>query len=116
MAEPMMLAENVRTMLAESLERLRKASSDYFDLLGKSLASAQLPGGDHARQFCELTQRNLTATYDACDKLIKAKDVQDSVTIQSEFFKDQMRAVADQARGLGESAMKSMTEAFTPKR
>lgn len=115
MAEPMMLAENVRTMLSESLERLRKASADYFELLGKSLESAQLPGGEQARQYCELTQRNMTATFDVCDKLIKAKDVQDSVSIQSGFFQDQMRAVTDQARALGESAMKTMTGAFTPK-
>ena len=116
MAEQMMLAENVRNMLAESLERLRKANGEYFDLLGKSLTSAQLPGGDQARQFCELTQRNLTATFDVCEKLIKAKDVQDTVSIQSEFFKEQMRAAADQARGLGESAMKAMTGAFTLKK
>lgn len=115
MAEPMMLAENVRTMLAESLDRLRKASADYFDLLGKSMGSAQLPGGDHARQFCELTQRNMTATFDVCEKLIAAKDVHDSVSIQSGFFQDQMRAVTDQARDIGEAAIKAVTGAFASK-
>jgi phasin len=116
MAEPTMSAENVRVMLAENLERLRKASADYFEMLEKNLGSAQLPvGGGHAKQYFELMQRNVTATFDLCDKLIKAKDVQDSMKIQSEFFQEQMRAMTDQARSLGESTMKAMTGAFVPK-
>jgi hypothetical protein len=35
--------------------------------------------------------------------------------VQSEFFQTQMRAMSDQARSMGESAMKAMTGAFTPK-
>ena len=98
MAEPTMSAENVRAMLAENLERLRKASADYFEMLEKNMGSAQLPIGGHAKQYFELMQRNVTATFDLCDKLIKAKDVQDSMKIQSEFFQDQMRAMTDQAK------------------
>jgi phasin len=115
MAEPTMSAENVRAMLGENLERLRKASTDYFEMLEKNVGSAQLPISGQARQYFELMQRNVTATFDLCDKLIKAKDVQDSMKIQSEFFQDQMRAMTDQARSLGESTMKAMTGAFTPK-
>jgi hypothetical protein len=35
--------------------------------------------------------------------------------IQSEFFQDQMRAMTDQARTLGESTMKAVAGAFAPK-
>ena len=115
MAEPMMSAENVRTMLSENLDRVRKANADYFQMLEKNLASAQLPLGGHAMRYFELMQRNVTATFDLCDKLIKAKDAQDAMRIQSEFFQDQMRAMTDQARSLGESTMKAMTGAFVPK-
>jgi hypothetical protein len=45
MAEPTISAENVRAMLGENLERLRKASSDYFEMLEKNLGTAQLPIG-----------------------------------------------------------------------
>ncbi len=60
-------------------------------------------------------QRNVGATFDLCDKLIQAKDQQDAMRIQSEFFQAQVRAVTDQARSMGESAMKAMTGAFTPR-
>jgi hypothetical protein len=60
-------------------------------------------------------QRNVTATFDLGDKLIQAKDMQDAVKIQSEFFQEQMRAMTDQARSAGESAMKAASGGFTPK-
>ena len=49
------------------------------------------------------------------DKLTNAKDEPDLMKIQSNFFQDQMRALIDQAKNLGETAMKAMTGAFAPK-
>ena len=115
MTDEAMSAENVRAMLTENLERVRKANNEYFQMLEKGLSSSQLPITDHAKQFAELMQRNVAATFDLCDKLIKANDAQDAMRIQSEFFQAQMRAMADQAKSFGESTMKAMSGAFTPK-
>jgi hypothetical protein len=41
--------------------------------------------------------------------------MQDALKMQSEFFQDQMRTVTDQAKAMGESAMKAATGVFTPK-
>jgi len=57
-------------------------------------------------------QRNVSATFDFCDKLIKAKDVQDLMKIQAEIFQDQMRALTDQAKSFGESTLKAMIGPF----
>ena len=114
MADQMSM-EGVRTMLTENLEKVRKANAEYFQMLEKTLTSSQSPIGDHAKQYCDHMQRNVNATFDFCDKLIKAKDVQDAMKVQSEFFQDQMRALTDQARSFGESAMKAMTGGFSPK-
>ena len=108
-------AENVRAMLTEANGRLRKASAEYFELLEKGLTSSPLPVADQAKQFCNYMQRNVTATFDLGDKLVQAKDVQDALKIQSDFFQDQMRAMTDQARSVGESAMKAVTGVFTAK-
>ena len=116
MSEQAMSAEKVRATLTENLDRVRKASNEYFQMLEKGLSSSQLPIADHARQFTDLMQRNVAATFDLCDKPIQAKDQQDAMRIQSEFFQAQMRAVTDQAKSMGESAMKAMTGAFAPKR
>ena len=115
MSDANLSADKIRTMLAEANERLRKASADYFELLEKGLSSSQLPVANQAKQFCGYMQRNVTATFDLGDKLITAKDMQDAVKIQSEFFQDQMRSLTDHARTMGESAMKAATGVFTPK-
>jgi phasin len=116
MSDDNLSADKIRTMLAEANGRLRKASAEYFELLEKGLSSSQLPVADQAKQYCGYLQRNVTATFDVCDKLTQAKDMQEAAKVQSEFFQDQMRLLTDHARSLGESAMKAATGAFTPKR
>jgi phasin len=108
-------ADNVRAMLTENLGRVRKASSDYFDMLEKGLRSSQLRIAGQTKPFCDHMRRQTAATFDLCDKLIQAKDVPDTIRIQSEFFQEQMRALMEQARTMGESAMKAATGVFTPK-
>lgn len=98
--------EKVRAMLSENLERVRKTTDDYFQQMEKGLASTPIAG--QAKQFTDLMQRNVAATFELCDKLIQAKDPQDAMRIQTEFFQAQMRAIADQARTIGESTMKAM--------
>jgi phasin len=115
MTDPKMSPEAVRSMLTQNLEQIRKASGEYFQLLEKGLSSSKLPISDQAKQFTDMMQRNVTTTFDLCDKLIQAKDVTEAMRIQSEFFQAQMRAMTDQARSFGESAMKAATGAFMPK-
>jgi phasin len=115
MSEANLSQDKIREMLAEANGRLRKASAEYFDLLEKGLSSSKLPVADQAKQFCGYLERNVTATFDLGDKLIKAKDMQDAVKIQSDFFQDQMRSLTEHAKSMGESAMKAATGIFTPK-
>ena len=115
MADQAMSVEKVRAMMTENLERVRRASDEYFQLLEKGLSSSQLPIAGQAKPFTDFMQRNVAATFELCDKLINAKDPQDALRIQSEFFQTQMRAMTDHARSMGETAMKAMTGAFTPR-
>ena len=115
MTDANMPQDQFRAMMAEALGRLRKASGEYFALLEKGLASSPLPVADQAKQFCDYMQRNATATFDLGDKLVQAKDVQDALKLQSEFFQGQMQALTDQAKSMGESAMRAATGAFAKK-
>src|SRR4051795_7939278 len=94
--------ENVRAMLTEALDRLRQASEQYFAPLEKGLNSSALPIATQAKQVCNFMQRNVSATFDLGDKLTQAKDMQDALKLQSEFFQDQMRSLTDQSKSMGE--------------
>jgi phasin len=102
-------------MLTEALGRLRNANTEYFNLLEKGLSSSPLPIADQAKHFCDYMQRNATATFDLGDKLVQAKDMQDALKIQSEFFQGQMRALTDQAKNMGEQSMKAASGMFGQK-
>ena len=115
MAEINPSADNIRGMLTEALGRLRKANAEYFELLERGLSSSPLPIADQAKQVCSFMQRNVNATFDLGDKLVQAKDVQDALKLQSEFFQGQMQALTDQARSMGESTMKAATGMFGQK-
>ena len=115
MAEINSSVEGIRTALAEALGRLRKANAEYFEMLEKGLAASPLPIANQAKEFSSFMQRNVTATFDLGDKLIQAKDMQDALKLQADFFQDQMQALTDQARTVGESAMKAAGGLFTPK-
>jgi len=115
MAEINPSADNIRSMLSEALGRLRKANAEYFDLLEKGLGSSPLPIAGQAKEFCTMMQRNVTASFELGDRLIQAKDVQDALKLQSDFFQEQMRSLTDQARTMGDSAMKAAGSMFGPK-
>jgi len=104
--------ENTRAILTETLDRLRKASAEYFDLLEKSLSASPLPIAGQAKQVCDFMQRNVAAIFDLGDNIVQAKDIQDVLRIQSDFYQEQMRILTDQARSMGESAMKATGEVF----
>ena len=108
-------AENVRAMLTETLGRLRKASAEYFDLLEKGLTASPLPIAGQAKQVCSFMQRNVAATFDLGDNIIQARNMQDVLKIQSDFYQEQMRTLTDQARNMGESAMKATGGVFGQK-
>jgi phasin len=115
MAEINSSVEGVRAALTDALGRLRKANAEYFEMLEKNLGSSSLPIANQAREFCGFMQRNVSATFDLSDKLIHAKDAQDALKLQSDFFQDQMRALTDHARTISESAMKAAGGLFGPK-
>ena len=113
MPEINMSAEGLRTSLTEALGRLRKANTDYFEMLEKGLGSSPLPIANQAKEFSGFMQRNVTATFDLGEKLIQAKNMQDALKLQADFFQDQMRALTDQARTISESAMKAAGGMFS---
>ncbi|MBR0740996.1 phasin [Bradyrhizobium liaoningense] len=115
MAEINASAESVRALMSEALERVRKANTEYFDLLERGLGSSPLPIANQAKDFCTFMRRNVGATFDLGDKLINAKDMQDALKLQADFFQDQMRALTEQGRAMSESAMKTAGGMFGPK-
>jgi len=60
-------------------------------------------------------ERNVANTFAFADRLVKAKDIQQVIALQTEFAQAQMKELAAQAKELGEAASKFAMKSVPPK-
>jgi phasin len=112
MADEQKSGDEFRNALADNLKKAKAAADNYFDMVEKSLGSSPLPFAEHAKAFRTFLRQSIDQGFDLSAKLLVAKDVQEVVRIQSEFFQGQLNALNEQARSVGESAAKAASGAF----
>ena len=61
-------------------------------------------------------QQNIASSLELAQQLVRAKDIQEVVRLQSDYVSKQMQVLAEQARVLGESTGKAAKDAATPPR
>ena len=54
------------------------------------------------------TERNVNAAFDLAQKLVRAKDPQEALVLQSEYLKTQLAVLQEQAKELGAVVQKSL--------
>jgi hypothetical protein len=94
----------VRSVMAENLEQARSAMTNYFQFVEKGMSASPLAATDQAKAFRGYVERSVAASFALSDKLLRAKDFQDVLRIQTEFFQSQLRALTEQSKGLDEAA------------
>jgi hypothetical protein len=55
-------------------------------------------------------ERSVAASFELSDKILRAKDLQDALRIQTEFFQKQLQALTEQSEYLGDAASKKASE------
>jgi phasin len=70
-------------------DRASMARSDVKDMTAKAIGYAQ---------------RNIASSFDHAQKLVRAKDAEEVLRLQSEFVKSQIQTLSEQAKELGELA------------
>jgi hypothetical protein len=110
MAENKTPSDNVRAVMAQNLEQAHKAIANYFELVEKSIASSPLGAADQTKTFRSSVERSVAASFELSDKILRAKDLQDVLRIQTEFFQKQLQALTEQSKDLGNAAAKKTSE------
>ena len=100
----------VRSVMADNLEQARSAMTSYFKFVEKSVSASPLAATDQAKTFRSYVERSVAASFQLSDKLLRAKDFQDVLRIQTEFFQTQLRALTEQSKDLSEAATKAAPE------
>ena len=104
--------DDVRAAVAESLKQAKAATENHFQTIEKGLASSSLPLAEQTRVFREYLHQMVANSFDHSSKLVQARDLQETIKIQSEFFQNQLGNLTSQAKTLGENAVKAASGIF----
>ena len=90
----------VRSMMEDNLAKVGSATKSYLDLMQKSMLSAPNANEDQINAFRAYIERQVAANQAFVSKLLGAKDFQEAVQIQVEYFQSQMRSSVNDAMQL----------------
>jgi hypothetical protein len=87
----------VRSMMEENLAKVGSATKNYLDLLQKGMLSVPNANEDQINAFRAYIERQVAANQAFVSKLLRAKDIQEAMQIQVEYFQSQMRSSVNDA-------------------
>ena len=107
----------MRNVAEQSVVQARQAFDGFMSAAQKAIerveeqtvaAQAGAKGaGEKAMSFAE---KNISSSFDFAQRLVRAKDMEEMMRIQSEFVRSQMETLSSQAKELGQAATKGGQE------
>jgi hypothetical protein len=104
--------ESLNEIASQSLEQARVAMENYLSFFQKNMFASPWGETDLNKKIQNYAGENVATAFEYAQKLTKAKDIQEVVRIQTEFMQEQLEALSEQAKDLGETATKAATKAF----
>ena len=116
------IPENVREMAESSVAQARKAVHDYMaaaqqtmSVVESSAQAAQAGAREMSSKVIGFAEANVGAAFDLAERLVRARDPQEFVSLQQDFLRQQMEQLSRQMQELGTVASRSIGEATKPK-
>lgn len=104
----------MRKFAEQSVEQARQAFDSFMTATSKAVsdiegrATAASSGvRDVSSRAVNMAQRNIAASFEFAQKLVKAKDVEEVLNLQKEYIQAQTRNLSEQAKELGEVVSKA---------
>jgi len=113
---PFEVPTELRDLAERSVEQARKAFEGFLTVAqraagaaGDAAATTQGSAKSVGAHVLSYTEQNVNAAFDLAHKLVRAKDPQEAIALQSEYLKSQLAALQEQAKELGTVMQKSVT-------
>jgi len=113
---------DMRAMAEKSVDQARVAFNTFMTAAQEAMATfegqakaAQAGAKDMSEKALGYAERNVANTFEFADRVVRAKDAQEFIRLQTEFVQAQMKELAEQAKELGESAAKMAMKSVPPK-
>jgi len=116
-SSPFEIPNELRDFAERSVEQARKAFEGFLSVAqrasgvaGEAAANTSPSGAKSvSAHVLTYTERNVNAAFDLAQKLVRAKDPQEALALQSEYMKTQLTVLQEQAKELGTIVQKSLT-------
>ena len=111
---PQGIPSQIIDLAEKSVEQARGAFLGFIGAAQKVTDAAEtLPSSakDAMAKAMSFAENNVNAAFDLAQKLVRAKDVNEVLALQSEFAKSQMAAMQTQAKELGAVAHDAIASA-----
>jgi phasin len=119
--EQFTIPTEMRAFAEQAVEQARKAFDGFIDAANKAVGqmqgqaqAAHSGAAELAHKSMGYAEQNVAATFDFAQKLMKAKDPSEVVSLQSEYVNRQMQTLASQAKDLSQSAAKFVADTTKP--
>jgi phasin len=113
---PFEIPNELRDFAERSVEQARKAFEGFLTVAqrasgvaGDATGTSQSGAKSVSAHVLSYTEQNMNAAFDLAHKLVKAKDPQEALALQSEYMKAQLAALQNQVKELSSVIQKSVT-------
>jgi hypothetical protein len=93
--------EAFQAMMLQNLEKVQSATQSYIDTVEKAMLSFPGAKEEQIADFKAYLERKVAANRDFVEKLLRAKDFQEAIRIEVEYFQSQLKAAAEDASQIG---------------
>ncbi len=101
--------EAMRDFADQSVAQARKAFDTFMDnaqsAVGKmeeGASNAQATGADMQKDAMAFAEDQVSSAFDLAQKMVRAKDAQELVELQSTYMRQQMEAMSRQTKDMGD--------------
>ena len=116
------IPKDMRAMAEASFEQARKTFEKFVasaqaatGTIEERNAAARAGAKDISSKAIAYAEKNVQASLDYAQSLLKAKDLTEVMRLHSEYVQGQMRALAEQASEMGQAVTKAAMDAARPK-
>jgi phasin len=113
----------MRAFAEKSVDQARQAFDGFISAAHQAVnafegqtESARRGAKDVTEKALGFAQQNIAGAFELAQQLVRAKDAQEVLRLQSDYFRRQMQVLSEQARELGIASGQAAKDATTPKR
>jgi len=112
------IPNEMRAFAEKSVDQARKAFDSFMSAAHGTAAAlegqakAVRKGSEDVRQRAmAFAEQNVTSSFDFAHRLVRAKDLQEVIALQTDYVQAQIKTLTEQAKELGEAAQHAAKEA-----